>query len=146
MTQLAAARESNVVQIGELADEGLPLVPPGEYLATYVRHAGVTVFGCPKVRVDMRLIEHPEIVLSRWYQVSDFRGGRVKAGRHSAIVRELSAVLGRRVRCDRLPLSGLQGAIVRIVVRTVTCDYRQRRLADINKYSSIDAITERADP
>lgn len=138
--------ESNVVPIREFDNEELPLVTPGEYQATYVRHQGVVVFGSPKVRVDMRLIVHPDIVLSRWYRVSDHRGSRVKASRHSDIVREISAATGRRVRCDRIPVNALQGILVRVTVRTVTTDYRQSRLADINRYSGIEKLIERVDP
>jgi len=137
---------SNIIPIREMAYEDLLLVSPGEYQATYVRHQGALVFGCPKVRVDLRLIVHPDIVLSRWYRVSDFRGGRVKASRHSDIVRELSAVTGRRVRCDRIAIGELQGMLVSAAVRTVATDFRQSRLADINKYSSIEKLIGRVIP
>lgn len=138
------AKESNVVPIREMANEDCPLITPGEYLATYVQHTGVLVFGCPKVRVDLRLIVHPNVVLSRWYRVADHRG-RVRASRHSDIVRELSAVLGRRERCDRIPINALQGMLVRVFVNTVTKDHRQGRLADINRYSTIEKLIGRGD-
>jgi hypothetical protein len=141
-----ASLESNVVPIRELADEDLRLVTPGEYQATYVRHVGTVVFGCPKVRVDLRLIVHPDIVLSRWYRVSDYRGNRVKASRHSDIVREVSAVLGRRERCDRIPVTALQGLLVQVLVSTVAKDHRQKRIAEVNRYSSIERIIKRVDP
>jgi hypothetical protein len=137
---------SNVIPIREADDEELPLVTPGEYLATYVRHAGVVAFGSAKLRLDMRLIAHPDIVLSRWYQVSDYRGGRVKASRHRDIVREVSAVLGRRVRWDRIPVNALQGMLVRVLVSTVTHDHRQERLAEINCYSRIKKLIDRVEP
>lgn len=139
MSASPAAHESNVVPIREMATEDCPLIAPGEYLATYVRHAGVLVFGCPKVRVDLRVVVYPDVVLSRWYRVSDHRG-RVRASRHSDIVRELSAVLGRRQRCDRIPINALQGLLVRVLVTTVTRDHRQGRLADVNRYSTIEKL------
>jgi hypothetical protein len=44
---------------------------------------------------------------------SGHHAGRIRAGRHSGIVRELSAVLGWRLRHDRIPLSALE--IVRAI-------------------------------
>jgi hypothetical protein len=146
VTVSLATHASNVVRIRELGDEDLALVAPGEYLATYVRYVGGLVFGCAKVRVEMRLIAHPDIVLSRWYRVTDYRGNRVKASKHSDIVRELSAVLGRRVRCDRIPINDLQGILTRVFIGTVAKDHRQVRLADVNRYSSIAKLIERVDP
>jgi hypothetical protein len=40
-------------------------VRPGEYVAVYVRHAGLVVFRTTKVRVDFRLAAHPDLILSR---------------------------------------------------------------------------------
>jgi hypothetical protein len=136
---------SNVVPIREVVDEDCPLIHPGEYLATYVRHTGVRIFGRPKVRVDLRLIVHPDVLLSRWYSVSDYRGGRVKASRCCDIARELSVVLGKRVRCDRIPVTALNGMLVRVLVNTVTKDHRQVRLADVNRYSGIQKLIGRGD-
>jgi hypothetical protein len=122
------------------------LITPGPYGAVYVRHAGCFIFRTAKLRADFRLLEHPEIVLSRWYRAADFRGGRVRAPHHSDLVRELSAVLGQRVRHDRIPLSLLQGIYVRAEVRTVTSDRRQHELAEINQYSIIERLIGRLDP
>lgn len=143
------AAKNNVVYLdghgGNESDE-LARVSPGEYLACYSRHAGTVVFGSPKLRLDMRLVEHPDIVLSRWYRVQDSRGGRIRASRHSDLVRELSAVLGMRVRADRVPVTQLKGLVVRIDVQTIMTDYRQQRLADVNQYSGIARLIERVQP
>jgi hypothetical protein len=137
---------SNIISLRALADDDLPIVAPGNYLATYVRHHGTVVFASAKVRIDMRLVEHPEIMLSRWYRVSDYRGGRVRSGRHSDIVRELSAVLARRVRADRLPIDLLKNIFVRVAVRTVSTDHKQQLLDVVNRYSSIARLIEQVEP
>jgi hypothetical protein len=126
----------------EVEDIELVCITPGEYDVVYVRHAGITVFRTPKVRIDFRLLAHPGLVLSRWYRVQDYRGGRVRAGRHSDIVRELSAVLGHRLRHDRIPATSLAGKVIRVRVCTVTTDSRQGGLAAMNRYSVIDRLLE----
>ena len=125
----------------EVAADDLVLVAPGDYSALYVRHAGTLIFRTPKVRVDFRLLDYPQpVVLSRWYRVSDFRRGRIRAGRSSAIVREISAALDRRVRCDRIPVAALEGHEVVVRVRTVTADGAQTPLAEVNQYSVIERL------
>jgi len=112
----------------------------GDYEATYVRHSGGVVFRTPKVRVDFRLLAHPELILSRWYRVTDYRGGRIRASLHSDIVREISAMLGRRVRHDRVPVASLEGLVVTAEVREVSSDRRQRKLVQVNRYSIIERL------
>ena len=123
-----------------VSGDDLVRVTPGEYAASYVRHAGVTVFTSPKVRVDLRLLTHPDLILSRWYRVTDYRGGRIRAGRHSDIVRELSAVLGRRVRHDRISVTALEGVVVNVEVCDVIQDRKQRKLAEVNRYSVVSRL------
>jgi hypothetical protein len=118
-------------------------VAPGEYSAIYVRHVGMAVFTTPKVRVDFRLLAHPDLILPRWYRVLDYRTGRVRGSPHSDIVRELSAVLGRRLRHDRIPVSALESVVVRVEVRDVVLNRKQDRLAPVNVYSVISRLMER---
>jgi hypothetical protein len=96
-----------------------------------------------KVQVDFRLIEHAQIVLPRYFPVTGYVGGRIRAGRHSDIVRELSVVLGRRVRADRIPISDLSGLLLDVLVRDVVTDHRQRPLAPVNRYSVIERLVGR---
>jgi len=133
----------NVVTLST-SDELFPHVEPGEYVAAYVCHAGAVIFHTPKLRVDFRLAAHPDIVLSRWYRVADFRGGRVRASRHSDLTREVSAVLGRRVRPDRITVAALANIYVTVVVRDVVSDRKQNPLAPVNRYSAIDRVIGRA--
>ena len=130
----------NVITL-PIPGEDLVRVPRGEYQANYVRHVGIIVFRSPKLRVDFRLLAHPELIVPRWYRVvHDYRGGRVRAGHHSDIVRELSAVLGRRVRSDRIPVSALENIVVRVEVRDVSSDRKQDNLAEMNRYSVISRL------
>jgi len=136
----------NVIPLPASGAEALPRVRPGNYPAVYVGHLGVTVFRTAKLRVDFRLLAHPDIVLARWYRVSDYRGARVRAGRHSSIVREVSAVLGRRVRADRIPVASLTGIAVILRVRDVVADADQNPLAPVNQYSVIERLLEGVQP
>ena len=139
----AAPDRSNVVALPG-AEEQIVLLPPGEYLGVYSRHRALRIFRTAKVAVLFRLAEHPGIVLARWYRVQDFRGGRIRAGAHSDLVRELSAVLGRRVRADRVPVASFGDCVVRVEVCTVTRDHEQRELAEPNRYSIIARVVGRA--
>jgi hypothetical protein len=132
----------NVIELRVPHDE-LVRVAAGNYSATYVRHVGMTVFRTAKLRVDFRLLAHPDLIVSRWYRVQDYRGGRIQAVRHGDLVRELSAVLGRRVRRDRIPVGDLKNVIVRAEVRDVIEDRKQDVLADVNRYSVISRLVER---
>lgn len=137
------ASDANVVELPIPGDD-LVRVDPGEYLAVYARHVYMTVFRtAKKVRMDFKLVAHPDLVLPRWYPVRDYRGGRIHAGRHSDIVREISAVLGRRVRYDRIPVCNLENLILRVLVCDVVTDRKQDRLAEVNRYSVISRLLER---
>jgi hypothetical protein len=136
-----------VIELASAQDFELPApLLTGEYGAIYVKHQGCFIFRTAKLRVDFRLLEHPEIILARWYRVNDFRGGRIRAGRHSDLVREVSTVLGQRVRHDRIPVSLLAEKCVRVELRTVMRDQRQNALADVNHYNTIERIIGRFDP
>ena len=132
----------NVIPLA-IPDEDIVRLTPGEYAAVYVGYTSLIVFRSPKVRVDFHLLDHPELILSRWYRVKDYRGGRLKAGRHSDIVRELSAVLGRRVRHDRITVGSLENIMVRVEVRDVIEDRKQDKLAEVNRYSVISRLIGR---
>lgn len=136
-----SATAHNVVVLDDYRDSEpeLVTVPPGDYEGVYIRHACVKIFRTPKVRVDFKLLEHPGITLSRWYRASHNRG-RISSGKSSDIVRELSAVLGYRVRGDRIPVCDLAGRVIRVKVKTVTADSRQNKLADVNRYSVISQL------
>jgi hypothetical protein len=120
--------------------EDLVRVAPGLYDVTYVAHRGLTVFRTAKVRVDFQLIAHPDLIVPRWYRVNDYRGSRIRAGRHSDILRELSAILNTRLRHDRVAVASLKGLVVLAHVRDVTSDRKQNPLAPVNRYSVIERL------
>jgi hypothetical protein len=144
---------ANVVQLDRHrdADDGgddlqLALIEPGEYEAVYVGHACYSgIFGKTqqKIRVDFRLLAHPGVTLSRWYRAQHSRG-RISAFNSSDIVRELSVVLGYRVRRDRVAVASLANIVARVKVHTVTRNRDQKRLHDINQYSVISELLGKA--
>jgi hypothetical protein len=120
-------------------------IEPGAYQAVYEGHRPFKIFNgkALKLQVDFRLIEHAQIVLPRFFPIRNHASGRISAGRHSDLVRELSAVLGRRVRADRIPISDLSGLLLDVLVRDVVTDHRQRPLAPVNRYSIIAQLVGR---
>jgi hypothetical protein len=125
--------------------EGMPLVTPGLYNVVYRKHAGFTIFkGVKKVCVYFQLLAHPGIVLERWYRVASYGGGRISAVQRSDIVREVAAVLGRRIRHDRIPVASLSNLEIVAEVSTVTHDHEQTALHAINQYSVISRLRGRA--
>jgi len=131
---------ANVVNFPGTDDVELILLDPDDYDVIYQAHKGVSVFRGAKVRIDFQLMAHPDLILPRWYRVQDHRGGRIRAGRHSDIVRELSAALGRRIRHDRIPVGDLAGKVLRARVDTVKTDSRQQPLAQVNYYSVVTKL------
>jgi len=115
------------------------LVKPGEYQALCIGHRGIDIFRARKVVVWWKLLEHPEILLPRYYRVTSYRP-RVCAPSGSDIARDVAAALGRRVRRDQIPVSSLTGIYVRVEVRTVTADREQRKLPEVCTYSVIDRV------
>ena len=115
-------------------------VSSGPYLAVYRGHEAVTVFRVRKLRVFLQLMEHPEVLLCRWYRITN-QMGRISARPSSDLVRELQAVVGHRVRCDRIPVSEFGSSpFLRVEVRDVTSNARQRPLSGPNIYSVVDQI------
>jgi hypothetical protein len=125
------------------APEELFLVKPGKYTAVYAEHVGYQIFGTRKLRVSFILLEYPGILLHRWYRVNTFKG-RVSARSTSDLARELSAVLGTRVRHDRIPVGSLANTVVRVEVKTVQQDHRQNSLDPVNRYSVIARVGGKA--
>ena len=138
--------DSNVTKSCRTKDEApeeLFLVKPGEYTAVYVAHIGYQIFRTRKLRVSFALLEHPAILLHRWYRVSTIKG-RVSARSTSDLVRELSAVLGTRARHDRIPVGSFANTEVRVEVKTVQRDHRQHPLEPVNQYSIIARVRGKA--
>jgi hypothetical protein len=133
------AAASNVIILPTASDQ-LVLVNPGDYTAVYVSHAGMHFFKGSKLKVNFRLFEHPDLVLPRWYRVTNYKGGRISAPVHSDLVREVSAALNQRLRHDRIPVGSLAGVLVRVKVKTVTTDREQGSISAVNRYSVISRL------
>ena len=115
------------------------LVEPGSYTALYAGHRGLEVFRSRKLQVLWQLTEHPDLCLPRYYRVACYKP-RIIAPASSDIMREVSAVLGPRIRRDQIPVASLGGIPARVIVETVTVDHHQRELAEVNRYSIIRSV------
>lgn len=126
-----------------------PLVPEGEYLAAFLYHETAITFTVPKVYLHFRLVSfgpHFETPLIAAFNARGIVGrprknGRFKLGRRSRLYLTMCHLLeGRGVRPDRISLRPLRRLLLKVSVRTVTTDYRQRPLPAIERYSVIDDI------
>lgn len=132
-------------------DEAYPLIPPGEYSVQYRRHETAMVFGTPKVFVRFQVVEPGKclgVELFRPFRAKALigkpgRNGRFKLGRRSELFLELCRVYERRrIRPDRVSLRDLSNMILRVSVRTVDKDYRQRPLPEMAQYSVVGEIID----
>lgn len=137
---------------GFVEGDAPPLVPDGEYQAVYIGHDVVELaqfHRAAKVFVRVRLHDagaHTGTVLFRAYRVRrriDSR--RFVAGRRSEIVKMVARVLGQTGRPDRISLRDLKRHLLRVLVRTVTTDAKQRALPPSLHYSVIDTIVGTAE-
>jgi hypothetical protein len=122
-----------------------PKIPEGIYQAVFLRAEHAVVFKTPKVFIWVKITD-----LGPWHGAKLYRAYRVrhKPGKNKKFVlgsrSELRQMLCRlsdvRVRADRLSLKILQNKVLRVSVRTVTSDYRQRALDEYDQYSVISDI------
>ncbi len=135
-------------------DDGLvegtfwPLLPEAEYLATYTHHDTKWVFNTAKVFVHFKVVEPGEHYgrrIYRPYRAKALIGKPGKNGRFKLVPRsELFLTMCRldegKQRPDRISLRRLQNVLIRITVRTVTKDYKQRPLPESLLYSVVDEL------
>lgn len=129
-------------------DGAPPLMPEGEYTASYIRHETAYIYKSPKVFVHFRIHggDHDGQTVYRAYRVKELRDKRPRKNgsfklRHSQeLYRQLVMLSGQQERPDRVSLRRLKGCMLRISVRTVTHDSRQRNLPDVLRYSVVDRI------
>lgn len=126
-------------QSADIEGDVPPLLQPGTYTAIYAGHRGLVIFKTAKLEVLFQLLEHPAIVLSRWYRVTTYKG-RISAPVQSDLVREIQAALNRRIRHDRMPLELLKNLPLLVEVKTVTTDKAQKELAPVNHYNVIACV------
>ncbi len=130
-------------------DDGLiegrppPLVPAGIYVARYLSHETALAFGkALKLFVHFELVElgpHQGKRLFRAYNLAGQpgKGGRFRASWRSDLVREVAIVLGHTFRPDRINLRDLRNRLVRVRVRVVDRDYRQREIPPALRYAIV---------
>ena len=123
-------------------------MPEGEYQATYLRHETAFIFKSPKVFIHFRIHggDYDGEKLFRAYRVKELRGKPRKGGgiklRHSSeLYRQLVRLTpSQKERPDRISLQRLRGCLLRVSVRTVTKDSRQRALPAALQYSVVDEM------
>ena len=125
-----------------------PVVEPGEYTAIYLHHeTNRSAFGGkPKVYLIFRLVD-PGVFGEELYAAYNIkkvvgkksRNGSFKLSRRQDLTLQLANVLPD-FRLDRISLRSLINKTVRILVRTVKRDYKQRSLPPPLQYSVVDQI------
>lgn len=131
---------------GKLVDAP-PLLPAGVYQAYYLRHETAYMFKSPKVFVHFKIFddEYTGIRLYRAYRVKELkgkprRGGGFKLRHTHELYRQFTTLTQVRERPDRVSLQRLRNCIIKLSVRTVTKDARQRDLIPALQYSVVDRM------
>lgn len=149
MSAQPARRAANVVDLhdGIVDGKAWPLVPDGEYQATYVGHRCVEVVQFKrqaKVFIDLRLFdagEHSGQVLFRAYRVvRRIDRKRFVVAPRSELLKMICRVLNHRARPDRISLRELKGCLLRIKTRTVKKDGNNHDLPPAMRYSVVADI------
>lgn len=124
-----------------------PKIPDGVYEAVYLRCESANVFTCSKVFVYFRITElgqyHGQVLYRpyRAHAVSKMgKSAKFMLKPRSELLRMLRKIGGENIRRDRASLSVLVGKVLKIKVRTVTKDYRQRDLPEHDQYSVIEDV------
>jgi hypothetical protein len=133
----------------ELDGEIPPLIPEGEYVVRYIKYDTHYMFGGLKLFVHFEIIDpgpHCGIKVYRAYRVVD-AGGKKGKGRRRFKVRprsqlflDLVGLFDRKLRRDRISLACLKTVLLRVRVRTVSKDYKQRPLPESIRYSVISDL------
>ena len=138
----------------EIEGQRWPLVPEGQYLAAFTHHETARMFrtkdnpeGTCKCFLHFKLTEgeHAGQRLYRASRVSGLVGKPAKHGRfklrpRSDLFIEMARLFGSTKRLDRLSLKWLRPVLLRVTVRTVKRDYRQRELPQCLWYSVVSSI------
>ena len=139
----------------EIDGQRWPLVPDGQYVAVFVHHETARMFrtrdnpdGTCKCFLHFKLIGPGEYVNMRLYRAVRVSGligkpakhGRFRLRQRSDLFVEMARLFGNTRRLDRLSLKWLRPVLLRVTVRTVKRDYRQRELPQILWYSVVSSI------
>ncbi len=139
------ARDDDIELDGEIP----PLIPEGEYVVRYMKYDTHYMFGGLKLFVHFEIVDsgpHCGTKLYRPYRVVD-AGGKKGKGRRRFKVRprsqlflDLVRLFDRKLRPDRISLACLTPVLLRVRVRTVSRDYKQRPLPESIRYSVISDL------
>lgn len=136
---------------GSLSDAP-PLIPAGQYQATYLHHETAYFRSTPKVYVHFRIAEgeHLGARVYRAYRVHKVVGkpkryGRFKVHHSHLLYRQLVTISGVATRPDRVSLAGLKGCLLRVSIRTVRNDAgghgrKPQPLPGALQYSVVDEL------
>ncbi len=128
------------MQDDELAIEGgAPiLIPEGEYDAKVIRTHKLTKFNRLMLQMRFEVVSMDQFngtVLEAWLPLGD--GG--KLGKGSKLVRWY-LTLEEWGRKDRVSLKAFRHRLLRVAVRTVAKDYRQKSLPQTLQYSVVEDV------
>lgn len=139
----------------EIDGQHWPLVPEGQYVATFTHHETARMFrtrdkpeGTCKCFLHFKLIgpgEHSGVRLYRAVRVSGLVGkmgkhGRFKLRPRSDLFIEMARLFGDSRRLDRLSLKWLRPVLLRVTVRTVKRNYKQEEMPQCLWYSVVSTI------
>lgn len=126
--------------------DGWPLIPPGEYLATYQRYQLTFMFNTAKLFAHFKIAEgeYAGTRLYAAYRVKEIkrkskRGGQFTLGKTNKLFIQL-ARLQPRMRPDRPSVDALKGCLIRVRVVTVTGPDRKNPRPEAAHYSRIDDL------
>jgi len=128
-----------------------PTIPNGIYRVVFVHHETAYAFRTAKVFLWFRIIEEGPYFGRMIYAAYRARkllskagkGGRFKLASGSELFRTICRVLDVKARPDRISVREFQKKVLRVAVRTVKTDYRQRELPEALRYSVVEDIIER---
>jgi len=126
--------------------EGWPLIPPGEYLATYQRYELAFLFNTAKLFAHFQIAdgEYRGTRLYAAYRVKEIkrktkRGGKFTLGKTHKLYTQLLAIKEQMPRQDRPSLDSLKGCLLRVRVVTVKGPPNKPRHEDAH-YSRVDEM------
>jgi len=150
MSAVLQLRDSNVVAFedGTLEDAIKPLIPAGEYVASFSHYETKRMFKTPKLFLHFEVMDPGPHYGTKLYSVfrasgligKEGKNGRFKVRTRSELFLTLCRLQPNAVRPDRISLRSFKGALFRVRVRTVEKDYRQRALPEFLRYSVVDSI------
>lgn len=150
-TKLSAEEYNTVREV--VLDDGIidrsayPLLPEGDYLATFTGHDTKITFKTPKVFCHFRIADGPHrgAKLFATYPVKELigkpgKGGRFKLKARCKLLSTLCRLYEYKTRPDRISLRSMRHCLFSVKVRTVKTDYTQKPIPECLRYSIVDDV------